>query len=234
LPDRPVHAVNYRAKLLVFVLAALAVLVVLRVAYSALETISSLKVIEADRDRWQRPSDVIRELVLRPGNTVADVGCGSGYFTLKLSPTVGESGHVIAEDIRRLPLAFLWARAAGLREHNVKVVLGDATDPHLPKGVDAVLLSNTYHEFADAHSILTYVYQSLARTGRLVIVDREPKPMSEPPAGDAEHEISSGQVQDELRQANFEVIKRDDHFIENDPYHENWWLIVARRTSAGG
>lgn len=230
MPNRPVRAVSYRTKLLVFVLAALAVLVILRVAYAALETITSLKVIEAERDQWQRPSDVIRELALKPGNTVVDLGCGSGYFTLKLSPAVGDSGRVIAEDIRTLPLAFLWVRAAEMGGHNVKVVVGETTNPHLPKRVDAVLVSNTYHEFADAHSILAYVYQSLPPAGRLVIVDREPKLTSIAPAGEAEHEISSRQVQDELRQANFEVIKRDDHFIEHDPYGENWWLIVARRS----
>ena len=73
MSDRPERAVSYRTKLLLFVLAALAVLVVLRVAYSALETITSLKVIEAERDQWQRPSDVIQELELKPGNTVVDL-----------------------------------------------------------------------------------------------------------------------------------------------------------------
>ena len=234
MPDRPVRAVSYRTKLLLFVLAVLAVLVSLRIAYSALETISSLKVIEAARDQWQRPSDVIQALELKPGNTVVDLGCGSGYFTLKLSPAVGNTGHVIAEDIRALPLAFLWVRALELGEHNVKIVVGETTNPHLPNQVDAVLISNTYHEFADAHSILAYVHESLAPTGRLLIVDREPKLSSAAAAGDGEHEISVAQVENELRQANFEVIKRDDDFIEHDPYGEHWWLIVARRTATGG
>lgn len=234
MSDRPVRAVSYRTKLLVFVLAALAVLVLIRIAYSALETISSLKVIEAERDQWQRPSDVIRELALKPGNTVVDLGCGSGYFTLKLSPAVANSGHVIAEDIRTLPLAFLWVRAAEIGGHNVKVVVGETTNPHLPKRVDAVLVSNTYHEFADAHSILAHVYASLVPGGLVVIIDRQPNPSMAAPTGEAEHEISSAQVQNDLRQANFEVIKRDDHFIEHDPYGENWWMIVARRPGTSG
>ncbi len=234
MPDRPVRAVSFRTKLLLFVLAALAVLVLLRVAYSALETISSLKVIEAERDQWQRPADVIRELALKPGNTVVDLGCGSGYFTLKLSPVVGTRGRVTAEDIRRLPLAFLWVRAAGMGEHNVKVVGGETTNPHLPNRVDAVLISNTYHEFADAHSILAHVYASLVPGGLVVIIDRQPNPGVAAPTGEAEHEISSAQVQNDLREANFEVIKRDDHFIEHDPYGENWWLIVARRIGSNG
>ena len=234
MPEPVAHGAGNRAKLLAFLLAALAVLILLRVGYSALETLASLKVIEAERDTWQRPSEVIRELDLKPGNTVVDLGCGSGYFTLKLSSPVGNSGRVIAEDIRALPLAFLWVRAAGLWEHNVKVVLGNTANPHLPKGVDAVLISNTYHEFADAHTILAHVHDALAPSGRLVIIDREPKASAGTPSSDAEHEISSGQVQEELRHANFEVIKRDDHFIEDDPYGQNWWLIVARQLGKSG
>ena len=229
MPEPAGHGAGYRAKLLAFVLAALAVLVLLRVGYSALETLSSLKVIEAERDTWQRPSDVIQELVLKPGNMVVDLGCGSGYFTLKLSSAVGDSGQVIAEDIRRLPLAFLWIRAAGRREHNVKVMLGGTADPHLPTGVDAVLISNTYHEFADAHSMLAHVHEALTPDGRLVIIDREPRRTGAPLSSEAEHEISSNQVQNDLREAKFEVVKSDDHFIQHDPYGENWYLIVAQK-----
>jgi predicted methyltransferase len=234
LSDQPARAVTYRLKLLIFLLAAIAVLFIFRVAYSALETISQLKIIEAQRDQWQRPSDVLRDLDLKAGNVVVDLGCGSGYFTLKLSSPVGGSGRVIAEDIRALPLAFLWIRAAGRREHNVKVVVGGIADPHLPNNVDAVLISNTYHEFADAHSILVHVHQSLAPGGRLVIIDREPKSTPGQAALNGEHEVSADQVQGALRETDFQIVSRDDHFIEHDPYGENWWLMVARKPGANG
>lgn len=142
---------DYRVKLLLFLLCALAILAAFNVGYSALNTLSRLDVIEAERDQWQRPSDVIQALDLRPGNVVADVGCGSGYFTLKLSTPVGPRGRVIAEDIRRLSLAFLWIRTVTRQEHNVHLLRGDEEDPHLPAGgVNAVLISNTYHEFSNA------------------------------------------------------------------------------------
>ena len=198
--------------------------------YSAIETFSRLNAVEAERDHWQQPSDVLQTLDLRPGNVVVDLGCGSGYFTLKLSSPVGDSGRVIAEDIRRLPLMFLWARAISRREYNVKIVVGDPTDPHLPAHVNAVLISNTYHEFTDSHAILVHVYQSLVPAGRLVVVDREPKPGSSDISATAEHEISVEQVEGELRQANFEILIRDDRFIQHDSYGENWWLIVARKS----
>lgn len=223
------NRLSYRVKLLVLFLGALGVLFVFNAGYSALETISRLNEVETDRDQWQRPSDVIQALDLRPGNVVVDLGCGSGYFTLKLSAPVGRGGRVIAEDIRRLPLMFLWFRAASRREHNVKILLGDPTDPHLPTHVNAVLISNTYHEFTDSHSILVHVYQALVPAGRLVVVDREPKPASSTISELAEHEISTERVESELRQANFEIVSRQDHFIEHDSYGENWWLLVARK-----
>lgn len=220
---------SYRVKLLVLFLGALAVLLVLNVGYSAIETFSRLNSVEADRDQWQRPRDVIQALELRPGNVVVDLGCGSGYFSLKLSTPVGPGGQVIAEDIRRLPLIFLWFRAAARKEHNVKVVLGDPTDPHLPSHVDAVLISNTYHEFTQSHSILVDVYEALRSKGRLIVVDREPKLANNSDLQSAEHEISAAQVETELRQTKFDVVTRQDHFIEGDSYGENWWLIAARK-----
>jgi predicted methyltransferase len=115
---------SYRVKLLAFFLSAVGVLLVVNVGYSALGAFSRLNEVEAERDHWQRPSDILQALDLRPGNIVVDLGCGSGYFTLKLSSPVGDSGHVIAEDIRRLPLMFLRARAISRREQDVKIVVG--------------------------------------------------------------------------------------------------------------
>jgi len=218
-----------RVKFLVFLLGALAVLLALPVGYSALATIWRLNAVEAERDRWQRPSDVIAALDLAPGDVVVDLGCGSGYFTLKLSSAVGGSGRVFAEDIRRLPLVFLWFRAADRREHNVKIVVGEPSDPRLPSRVNAVLISNTYHEFTDSRSILLHVYQSLVPAGRLVVVDREPKTILRDIPQSAEHEVSSEKVESELRQTNFAIARRQDRFIENDSYDENWWLIIARK-----
>lgn len=218
-----------RLKVYVFVLVALAILFVCDLGYAAFKTISRLDAVEAERDQWQRPSDVIQALDLRPGNVVVDLGCGSGYFTLKLSSPVGDSGRVVAEDIRRLPLMFLWVRAMSRRELNVRIALGEPADPHLPAHVNAVLISNTYHEFTDSRSILVHVYQSLVPAGQLVVVDREPRPASRASPETAEHEISAEEVEKELRRAKFEIVSRQDHFIENDPDHETWWLIVARK-----
>jgi ubiquinone/menaquinone biosynthesis C-methylase UbiE len=222
--------VNYRLKLAFFFLSALAILVVLNAGYSALNTLSRLNVVEAARDQWQRPIDVVQALALRQGDLVVDLGCGSGYFTLKLSAQIGKSGRVIAEDIRRLPLAFLWFRALRKNEHNVSIVYDDPIDPHLPPAmVNGVLVSNTYHELTDPHSILTHAWQSLISGGRLVVVDRAPNPSNVGITENGEHEISAEQVELDLRQARFEILSRQDHFIESDPDRETWWLLIARK-----
>src|SRR6202047_713282 len=112
---------SYRIKLVLFLACAIAVLFLFDTAYQGLNTLPRLNVVEAERDQWQRPSDVIQALDLSPGNVVVDLGCGSGYFTLKLSAPVGKSGRVLAEDIRRLPLVFLWLRKFQRSLHNVSI-----------------------------------------------------------------------------------------------------------------
>jgi ubiquinone/menaquinone biosynthesis C-methylase UbiE len=223
---------NYRVKLALFLVGAIAVLFLFDTAYQALNTLSRLDVVEAERDQWQRPSDVIQALGLKPGNVVVDLGCGSGYFTLKLSAPVGSRGSVLAEDIRRLPLVFLWIRTIQRGQHNIHLIVGERGDPHLPaQGVNAALIANTYHEFTDSHSILAHLFRSLVSGGRLVVVDREPHPDAAGSMGAAadHHEISANQVENELRREGFEIVDRQDRFIEHAPSNEAWWLITARK-----
>jgi len=228
----PYRPLSYRVKLALFLVCALAILFLFDTAYQGLNTFSRLDAVEAERDLWQRPSDVIQALGSKPGDVVVDLGCGSGYFTLKLSAQVGEGGRVLAEDVRRFPLVFLWFRKVLKNDRNVTVLHGDPNDPHLPiKGVNAVLIVNTYHEFTDSKSILNHIFPSLVSGGRLVIVDREPRSVgaSSNESAREHHEVSSAQVESELRHAEFEIVSRQDRFIENDPSNETWWLIAARK-----
>ena len=220
---------SYRLKLLVFVVCALAIFLILNTGYSALNTISRLDQVEAERDQWQRPTDVLHALDLKPGDIVVDLGCGSGYFALRLSPLVGRDGRVLAEDIRRLPLVFLWFRTILKNERNITVIHGDVTDPHLLVRVNEVLIANTYHELTDSQAVLAHVRDSLVSGGRLVVVDRAPKPPDIGASPYAEHEISAEQVKNELRQAHFEIATLQNNFIDKDPDNESWWLIVARK-----
>src|SRR5215831_13698937 len=80
------------------------------IAYQTVRTLQQLTSIEADRDRWQRSAEIISALNLKQDSTVVDLGCGSGYFALKLSPVV-DHGWVYGVDIRQVSLRFLQLRA---------------------------------------------------------------------------------------------------------------------------
>jgi ubiquinone/menaquinone biosynthesis C-methylase UbiE len=218
-----------RIKLFAFVLCGLAVLAGSRVGFEALNTLERLDVIEAERDQWQRPADVLRALELKPGDTVVDLGCGSGYFSLRLSSVIG-SGRVLAEDIRKLPLVVLWLRSLQKHQRNIHVVHGEPSDPHLvPGSVNEVLIANTYHEFSDSQLILDHVRSALVQGGTLVVIDRAPNPADVDKTELGEHEIASEQVERELRHAEFAIVSRQDNFIDKDPLNEKWWIIVARK-----
>jgi len=134
---------------------ALVVGLLLVVVQQAYQTLSTLTRVERDRDAWQRPEEILQRLHLRPGMTVVDLGSGAGYFALKIAPRVGPAGRVLAVDLRRESLAFLWIRAVEAGDRNLLVIHGDVTDPRLPPGpVDAVLIANTYHELAQPDSTL--------------------------------------------------------------------------------
>ena len=178
-------------RLALFLVCAILIFLALNTLYSFTSTLSRLDVVESQRDQWQRPSDVLRALYLQPGNTVVDLGSGAGYFALKLSPAVGKRGQVLAVDLRKLSLFFLWTRALLRSPHNIHVIVGEEDDPRLPAGgVDAVLICNTYHEFNNPELILNRVFRSLRPGGRLVVVDRTARAIEAQPT----HEVLSGTV----------------------------------------
>jgi predicted methyltransferase len=210
-----------------FLLSSVLILVGGSVAFQVFNTLNQLDAIERERDQWQHPSEIIRLLDLKEGSVVADLGCGSGYFTLKLSAVVGDRGRVLAIDLRRLSLWFLWMRTIRRNEHNVSIIRAAPDDPHLGPKVDAVLLVNTYHELTEARAVLNRVFQSLVSGGRLVVADRSPQ------EGGADiHEIAAKVVQEQLIQAGFEVVNRQDNLLEQ-PREGAWWLIVARKPRTG-
>ena len=127
---------------------------------------------EASRDKAGEADNVIRALAIRPGQTVADIGAGSGYYTMRVARTVGPTGKVIAQDIMPRYLSQLQSRTrkAGLK--NVSFVQGTASDPRLPPAsIDTALLIHMYHEIAQPYALLYKLRDSLKPGGQVAIVD---------------------------------------------------------------
>ena len=207
-------------------------LLLLSYLYQGIQTLNALDQIESERDHWQRSSDVMEALNLHEGNVVVDFGSGVGYFGLKLSPLVGKRGSVVAEDIRRESLGFLRIRAFLRGLHNLRTIRGETNDPRLPAGfADAVLIANTYHELTEPKPILRHLADSLKPGGRLVIVDRGPRsgPAESRDAQAEHHELRPDLVETEVRNAGFEIISRQDRFIDQPADDQVWWLLVARK-----
>ena len=227
----------YRKRVAIFLFCVVLSVVVLSTVFDALQTWNRLEWVERQRDQWQRPGDVIQELKLKPGGVAVDLGSGVGYFALKLSNTVGKTGKVLAVDILKFPLQVLRVRTLLSGQHNVDVILGEPDNPHLTVGrVDAVLIANTFHEIAHPSEVLDHLFQCLKPGGRLVIVNRGPRPgETKSQHTDTErHEIAPDLVENEIVKEGFEVMRREDHFIDQPGEDNVWWLIVASRPLQGG
>ena len=202
------------------------------VADQARRTLDTLTIVERERDTWQRPDEILRQLNPRAGDTVVDLGSGAGYFALQIAPRVGPEGRVVAVDLRRQSLAFLWIRAMLGGHRNLQIIRGRADDPELPSGpIDAVLIANTYHELTAPVPILRALFGSMRPGARMVVVDRgprEPRNNDEPRTAAAEHEMSAARAEGQIHQQGFQTVSRDDRFIDR-PGDDLWWLIVFRR-----
>ena len=159
------------------------------------------------RESRQREEDcrlLLDALGVRPGQTICDLGCGNGFYTLELARRVGPQGVVYAVDIQPEMLRMLAEAAvhAGLR--NIRPILGTAIDPRLPAGrVDLCLCVDVYHEFSHPAEMLDRIRVSLAADGRLALVEfrgEDPgvpiKPL---------HKMTKAQIRRELEPAGFEV-----------------------------
>jgi SAM-dependent methyltransferase len=122
------------------------------------------------RARWQRPAVLVRALRLRRGETVAEIGCGPGYFTARLARAVGPAGHVFAVDPEPAVLDIMRRRLRGVR--NVTPVLGREDDPLLPRGrCRTAVLINVYHHMHGGTAFLRRLVISLPRDARVINVD---------------------------------------------------------------
>lgn len=127
---------------------------------------------EQERDTRNEASTVMDLAGVAPGMSVADIGAGEGYYTVRLAERVTKAGRVVAQDIDGDALRRLGARVEADRLDNVSIQPGDADDPRLPeRSFDRIFLVHMYHEVAEPYAFLWRLWPSLKPGGRVVVVD---------------------------------------------------------------
>jgi len=156
------------------------------------------------RDAWQKPDEVIAALRLHPDATVADIGCGPGYFTRRLARAV-PAGVVYAVDVEPRQLDRLNQRLSEDGLKNVVPILAPPDDARIPSNrVDLILIVDTYHPFPDRIRYLERLGQSLAAGGRVAIVDYHKKELPVGPPVD--HKLAREVVIQEAAAAGLRLI----------------------------
>ncbi len=186
-----------------------------------------------ERDQWQRPAEIIRELGIKPGSKVGDVGCHEGYMTIKLSAFVGTSGKVYAVDVEQSKLDKLKNNITKRNIGNVEMIKGDYDNPKLPLNLlDAVIILDTYHEMDDHDKILQHIKASLKPGGRLVLCEPIAEERRKLNREDQErkHELDMSYALADLERAGFSILKKQDPFVDRSKEKgDKMWLIVAAK-----
>ena len=181
--------------------------------------------VRASRERQEECTTLLAALKFKPGQVVADLGCGNGYYTLKIAPQVAPGGRVLGVDIQPEMLQLLNERARIGKVDGIEPVRGSLVDPNLPEGkVDLVLCVDAYHEFSHPEQMLTAIRKCLSPQGRLVLVEfraEDPKVPIKPL-----HKMTKAQVNKELTHNGFKLAEQFDKlpwqhvmFFERD---ETW------------
>ena len=157
------------------------------------------------RDDWQLPERIIDTLDIQEGQTVADVGAGTGYFAVRLARSTG-ARTVYAVDIEPSMVDYTSNRAAEAGLDNVVTVLAGSDRTNLPEPVDLVLIVDTYHHLPDRVAYFTRLREDLRPSGRLAIIDFRKDSPSGPPV---EFRFTPEQITDELERAGFRLA--DEH-----------------------
>jgi SAM-dependent methyltransferase len=149
------------------------------------------------REAEEQPEKMLDALKIQPGMTVADVGAGVGYTSLKIARRVGPRGTVLATDVQPEMLRMLAQNARDFGVKNIKPILCTATDPKLPENsVDLILMIDVYHELSEPETALKGLRKALKPSGRMVLVEfraEDPEVPIKP-----EHKMSVAQARKEL------------------------------------
>ncbi|MBA2341047.1 MAG: class I SAM-dependent methyltransferase [Pyrinomonadaceae bacterium] len=163
---------------------------------------------DRERERKLQINRVMDILKIKEGSNVADIGAGSGWFTVRAARRAGASGTIYAVEINEDYIKYIERRAAREKLSNIRTVMGREDDPRLPaRSVDAALILKTYHEIAQPVRVLKRLRAAMRERALLGIIDRNGK-------GD-DHGLNSEQVIREAEQAGFALVEQYD-FVKPD------------------
>lgn len=167
------------------------------------------------RDDWQQPDRVIRSLNMQPGDAVADLGSGSGYFTSRLAKAVGPTGRVYAVDIDAEMNRALQGRLKSEGIQNVEVINAKPDDPMLPaNAVDLIFTSNTYHHIDNRVTYFANLRRYLRPKGRIAIIDFDRRSWL---AGLWRHYTPAEFIKRELEQAGYRL-QNDFDYLDRQSF----------------
>lgn len=161
--------------------------------------------VRPERVAEENPDGAIAALNLKPGMTIADLGSGVGYMTLRMAKIVGPTGKVYGVDLQPGMLAELQKNAKAANITNVVPILGEPADPKLPEGqIDLILMVDVYHEVSQPQAMLKKIRQALKADGRLVLLEYRAEDPSIPINPD--HKMTVDQVRRELEPEGFRLL----------------------------
>jgi cyclopropane fatty-acyl-phospholipid synthase-like methyltransferase len=169
---------------------------------------------DPSRDAWQMPFRVIEVLGLSPSVSVADIGAGTGYFSVRLASAI-PGGTVYAVDVEPSMLEEIRQRALEDGVTNIVTVQASGPSPNLPRPVDVVLVVDTYHHLPNRPAYFRELQKSLSAGGRLAIIDFRKDSPNVPPA---EFRFDASQIISEMKQADYQLVGSVDflplqHFL---------------------
>ena len=174
-----------------------------------------------ERDAWQQPDRVLQVLSLSPGMVVADVGAGTGYFTMRIARAVGPSGKVLALDVEPDMVRYLGERAKKESLPNVDARLVEGGDPKLaPASVDRVLIVDTWHHIGERPAYARALSAALKPGGKVFVVDFK---MSSPHGPPKAARIEPAQAIRELGEGGLSAREVTDAGLEHQ------WIVVGAR-----
>ena len=171
-----------------------------------------------ERDAWQKPEEVLDALHLDRAARVADIGAGTGYFSVRIAKRVPE-GKIFAADIEPDMVQYLGKRAQQEQLHNLIPVQASADNANLPEPVDVVLVVDTYHHIGYRTKYFARLKSSLRPKGRIAIVDFRADSPTGPPV---QYRISPDKVKEELNAAGYSL-------VETHPFLPRQYFLVFEK-----